>query len=106
MDYQNVRNAVNRAIEIVDRRIGSDEEGNGSCQLDSIEFDQTFCDPDDEKDETMVIVHFQWNDVETSKAGKPAGEKADIVLFEDDIVSSYWIAGMVYAKILATKDTL
>ena len=104
MNYENVRAMVNNAIELVDHRLSVDVTGipdeDSWCQLDSLAFDQTFCGEDDDHDETVVAVHFHWGDPNT-RCDNPNGMiDAEILLYDEDMVSPYFIAGQVYAKIL------
>lgn len=102
MNYEHVRGLVKKAIEIVDYRLDADvtgkPDGDSWCQLEDIKFDQTFCDDGDDHDDTQVIVHFRWNDPNTSK--ETYGLEDEITLYEEDMNSPYFIAGQIYAKIL------
>lgn len=103
MNYEHVRKLVNEVIDLIDRRLGEDfvsaSGETGWVQLESLNFDQTFCDDDDDDDETMVTVKFRWLDVNVKK-DNPNGVEDEIVFDESDMISSHFIAGMLYAKIL------
>jgi len=98
MDYQHVRNIVNKAVDIMDDRLAKDVTGVkdsiGWCTLDSLSFDQSLCGDENEHDETIVTVSFRWND---SVVKDRSGE---ISLYEEDMISPYFIAGMMFAHIL------
>lgn len=103
MNYERTRILVNDAIDAVDRRLASREDPGASeigwCQLDMLKFDQTFCDDGDERDNTMVIVSFRWSD-DITRLANPNGLEDEVLLDSDDMVSSYFVAGLIYAKIL------
>ena len=106
MNYEHVRELAAAAIEVVGERLEGDlgglPVGDASCQLDELSFDQTFCEEDDEHDETQVTITFSWNDPNT----KPDVWKDSILIFEEDVNKPekvYWLAGMIYAKILVRE---
>lgn len=102
MNYERVRVLVNSAIDFVDHRLEVDTtgvpDGDSWCQLDNIAFDQTFCDEDDDHDDTLVAVRFRWADPNT--ADSPSGYDDEVTFVEEDMVSAYFLAGQIYAKIL------
>lgn len=107
MDYELVRLMVNKAVAIVDRRLCSDEgeDANCWCQLDRLEFDQTFCDDGDEHDDSLVSVKITYLTADVHKKC-PNGTDVEITLMEGDLISPSFIAGLLYAKILAKSGVL
>ena len=106
MDYQKMRELVEGAIDIVDKRLDEDmsdgPSGDAWCRLDTLSFDQMFCQESDDKDGTMVCVKFAWHDPNVPKDEIGGYLMDEISLFEEDakMESPYWIAGQIYAKIL------
>lgn len=104
MDYQHVRNIVNKAVDIMDDRLAKDVTGVkdciGWCSLDSLSFDQSLCGEENDHDETIVTVSFRWGDpIQRNRSG-------EISLYEEDMISPYFIAGMMHAYILREENLL
>lgn len=107
MDYETVRLMVNKAVMIVDRRLCSDEEEDANCwcQLDRLEFDQTFCEDRDDHDDSLVSIKVTYLTADVHKE-YPNGTDVEITLMENDLISPSFIAGLLYAKILAKSGIL
>ena len=107
MDYELVRLMVNKAVEIVDRRLRFDEgeDSNCWCQLDHLEFDQALCDDGDDHDDSLVGVKVTYLTTDVHKEC-PNGTDVGITLMEGDLISPSFIAGLLYAKILAKNGIL
>ena len=100
MNYEHARKKVLKATRIVERRLENDFGGDAWIQLETLKFDMSLCD-DDETDGAGFLVEFRWGD--PMNHGKPDGANGwsdEILIFEEDLVSPYWIAGLMFAKIL------
>ena len=107
MNYEHVRKLVAEAVGIVEKRLESDFGEDAWFQLEMLRFDQSLCDEDDEKDGTGVYVEFRWEDpMNHGRQDAANGWSDEVSLYEEDLVSPYWIAGLIYAKILMREKLI
>jgi hypothetical protein len=104
MNYEHARKMVSEAMGIVEKRLEADFGEDAWIQIETLKFDQSLCDEEDDKDGTGLYVEFRWDD--PMNHGKPDGANGwddEISIYEEDLVSAYWIAGLMYAKILTRE---